>query len=102
MRLIENRRARTAFLVFVLFTLLAGDAWRYTLGWVGWGALVVGAFAGFLLGGIFAIVLVVTRRANRKSGIPFGPWMLAGAWTGIFFGNLAWNGYLSFVGLVAS
>ena len=72
------------------------------LGWVGWGALVIGAFSGFLLGGLFALVLVITGRAKRKSGIPFGPWMLAGAWIGIFFGNSLWNGYLSFVGLVAS
>lgn len=72
------------------------------LGWIGWGALAVGAFAAFLLGGLFAIVLVLARLARRKSGIPFGPWMLAGAWVGIFFGNPIWSGYLSFVGLTAS
>ncbi len=57
------------------------------LGFLGWGPLVVGAFAAFLLGGLFALVLVALRRAGRKSGIPFGPWMLAGAWVGIFFGS---------------
>jgi len=69
------------------------------LGFLGWGPLVVGLFAPFLLGGIFAIGLVVLRRAGRKSGIPFGPWMLAGAWVGVFAGTALWNGYLSFVGL---
>ncbi|WP_308467468.1 prepilin peptidase [Rathayibacter soli] len=78
---------------------LAGVLGAY-LGWVGWGSLVVGAFSAFLLGGLFAIALLIARRANRKSGIPFGPWMLAGAWVGIFFGESLFNGYLTVIGLV--
>lgn len=64
------------------------------LGFLGWGTLIVGAFSAFLLGGLFGIALLVTRRAHRKSGIPFGPWMLAGAWLGIFIGERSWNWYL--------
>jgi leader peptidase (prepilin peptidase) / N-methyltransferase len=78
---------------------LAGLLGAY-LGWVGWGALAVGAFAAFLLGGLFAIALVLARRAHRTSGIPFGPWMLAGAWVGIFFGEPLFSGYLTAIGLV--
>ncbi|GAA3895798.1 A24 family peptidase [Leifsonia kafniensis] len=77
---------------------LAGVLGLY-LGYLGWGELVVGAFSAFLLGGIFAIALVIAKRANRKSGIPFGPWMLLGAWVGIFFGNAVWSGYLSLLNL---
>lgn len=69
------------------------------LGWVGWGPLLVGAFAAFLLGGLFSVGLLVARKANRKSGIPFGPWMLAGAWIGIIDGGSLWKGYLALVGL---
>jgi leader peptidase (prepilin peptidase)/N-methyltransferase len=65
---------------------LAGVVGIY-LAWLGWGALVVGAFAAFALGGIFGLVLITIRRAGRKTAIPFGPWMLAGAWVGIFFGQ---------------
>src|SRR5690606_30776657 len=46
------------------------------LGWVGWGALAVGAFAAFVLGGLFAVVLMARGRAGRRSSIPFGPWMI--------------------------
>ena len=53
------------------------------LGFLGWTPLVVGAGAAFVLGGGYAVVLLSTRRARRGSGIPFGPWMLAGAWLGI-------------------
>jgi len=73
---------------------LAGVLGMY-LGWVGWGALVVGWFAGFLVGGVFAIGLLVLRRAGRKSGIPFGPWMLVGAWIGIVAGQPLAHAYLS-------
>ena len=69
------------------------------LGWVGWGPLTVGAFGAFFLGGLFSLVLILTRKANRKSGIPFGPWMLAGAWLGIFGGEAIATGYLSLFGL---
>jgi leader peptidase (prepilin peptidase)/N-methyltransferase len=69
------------------------------LGWTGWGALAVGAFSAFLLGGLFGIGLMIFRGAKRKSGIPFGPWMLGGAWLGVFFGNEIWSGYLSLMGL---
>ena len=77
---------------------LAGLLGLY-LGWLGWGPLAVGAFSAFLLGGLFSLGLVVTRRATRKSGIPFGPWMLAGAWLGIFGGGTIANWYLSLFGL---
>ena len=71
------------------------------LGHLGWGELAVGSFAAFLLGGFYAIGLLVARRATRKSGIPFGPWMLVGAWAGIFFGDRVWDGYLTLLGSVS-
>jgi len=64
------------------------------LGWVGWGALVVGAFAAFVFGGVFGVALLVLRRAGRKSAIPFGPWMIAGAWVGILAGESLAQWYL--------
>lgn len=70
------------------------------LGWLGWGTLIVGAFGAFLLGGIFSIGLLVSRRVTRKGGIPFGPWMIAGAFVGVFFGEQLWAAYFGLVGLV--
>jgi leader peptidase (prepilin peptidase)/N-methyltransferase len=80
---------------------LAGVLGIY-LGWAGWGAVAVGAFGAFLLAGIFSIVLLATKRAGRKSGIPFGPWMLAGAWVGIVVGNAVFAHYLSFFDLTVA
>lgn len=64
------------------------------LGWFGWGALAVGAFAAFLLGGVFGICLMLLNRAKRKTAIPFGPWILAGAWVGIVVGEPVGRWYL--------
>ncbi|UZN05163.1 prepilin peptidase [Cellulomonas sp. S1-8] len=72
---------------------LAGVLGMY-LGWVGWGALVVGAFAAFLCGGVYALGLLVLRRADRKSGVPFGPWMLLGCVIGLTAGEAVWDAYL--------
>ncbi len=69
------------------------------LGWLGWGALAVGAFAAFLYGGVFGIALMLARRAGRKTAIPFGPWMILGAWTGVFTGEAVGRWYMNlFVG----
>lgn len=72
---------------------LAGVVGLY-LGWLSWDALVVGAVAAFALGGAFGILLIATRRASRRSGIPFGPWMIAGAVAGLLAGNVVGTWYV--------
>ncbi|MDF2848882.1 MAG: prepilin peptidase, partial [Oerskovia sp.] len=59
------------------------------LAWCGWAELAVGASAAFFLGGAWAVVLLATRRAGRRSAIPFGPFMVAGALVGLFGGPAA-------------
>ncbi|MFI6082743.1 prepilin peptidase [Streptomyces sp. NPDC051217] len=59
------------------------------LGWYGWVVLFVGAFAGFLFGSLYGLGLMILRRANRKSAIPFGPFMITGALLGLVLGALA-------------
>ena len=63
------------------------------LGWIGWGHVLLGAFAGFLLGGLFSLVLLATRRATRRSHIPFGPFMLGGALVAVAWGTPILNAY---------
>ena len=69
------------------------------LGWIGWGSLVVGAFAAFLIGGLVGLALIATRRASRTTSIPFGPFMLVGAWIGIAVGEPLSRGYLTLLGI---
>jgi leader peptidase (prepilin peptidase)/N-methyltransferase len=62
---------------------LAGLLGLY-LGWLGWSSVLVGTFAGFLLGGLAGAALLATRRAGRRTPVPFGPYMLAGAMIAVF------------------
>lgn len=64
------------------------------LGWLGWGELVVGGFLGFFLGAVLGGVLMIVRRAGRKSKIPFGPFMLFGALLAIVWGGRLWATYV--------
>jgi leader peptidase (prepilin peptidase)/N-methyltransferase len=77
---------------------LAGVIGLY-LGYLGWGQLVVGAMGAFILGGLFGIAVLIARRGKGGRAIPFGPWMLAGAWVGIFAGEQITGAYLAAVGL---
>ena len=56
----------------------------FYLGWLSWSTVAVGAFAAFLLGGVAGAALMAFRVAGRKSRIPFGPYMLAGAFVAVF------------------
>ncbi|PKV87579.1 leader peptidase (prepilin peptidase)/N-methyltransferase [Streptomyces sp. TLI_146] len=59
------------------------------LGWYGWGILFTGAFAGFAAGGTYGVGLILARRADRRTAIPFGPFMIGGAYLGLLLGGLA-------------
>lgn len=64
------------------------------LAWLGWGALAVGAFSAFLLGGVVGVALRLSGRNVKGQGIPFGPWMLLGAALGVAVGEPVWAAYL--------
>ena len=68
------------------------------LGFIGWGAVAVGAFSGFFIGAVIGLSLIAAKKAGRKTGLPFGPSMLVGAWVGIIWGEALWGNYLRLVG----
>jgi leader peptidase (prepilin peptidase) / N-methyltransferase len=56
--------------------------------WLDQGALVAGLFLGYLFAAAAGLALVATRRASRKSRLPFGPYLLAGTLTAILLSSL--------------
>ncbi|WAA64825.1 prepilin peptidase [Microbacterium oxydans] len=56
------------------------------LGWHGWTSLAIGAASAFVLGALYALGLILLRRADGATRIAFGPWMIAGALLGIVLG----------------
>jgi len=69
------------------------------LGWLGWGASLVGLAGGFVIGAAVGVALMAAGRAGRRSRVPHGPFMLAGAALGLFAGRPLWECYLALVGL---
>jgi leader peptidase (prepilin peptidase)/N-methyltransferase len=69
------------------------------LGWLGWGASLVGLLSGFASGAVVGVVMMAAGRAGRRSALPFGPFMLIGALIGIFVGQNVWSHYLDMSGL---
>ena len=69
------------------------------LGWLGWGPTLVGLLGGFVVGAVVGVALMLGGRAGRRTRVPHGPFMLAGAALGMFFGQPLWTGYLGLVGL---
>ncbi|GGN67211.1 prepilin peptidase [Actinoplanes lobatus] len=89
------RGALAAALLYLVYRVLAiwgmggGDVklaplLGFYLGWLGWNAFTVGAFAAFLLGGLVGGVLLALKVVSRKTRVPFGPYMLAGAFLAVF------------------
>jgi leader peptidase (prepilin peptidase) / N-methyltransferase len=54
------------------------------LGALSYQALIVGAFAAFLLGAVTGLALFATKRSGRGSAVAFGPFMVAGTLLALF------------------
>ncbi len=52
-----------------------------------WAAVLVGTFAGYPLGALYGGGLILAGPAGRKTTIPFGPFLIAGALVGVLVGS---------------
>jgi leader peptidase (prepilin peptidase) / N-methyltransferase len=64
------------------------------LGWLGLLYVPVGIFLGFLLGAVAGVALIVAKKAGRKTAIPFGPYLAAGALIAVLVGGRIINLWL--------
>jgi O-antigen ligase len=83
---------RVALTALTLFTLLAGDFWRYSISWFGWGAIAVAIFAAWIA------VALRHRLDLRRIPIPLG------ALFGLMVLSMAWSFYpgASVIGIIAT
>ncbi len=77
---------------------LAGVLGLY-LGYLGWAEVALGLFLGFFLGGVFGALGLLLRRASRKTQVPYGPFMVLGAFLAIWAGGPLGDAYLRLSGL---
>jgi len=59
---------------------------------LGFPAILAGLFLGFVAGGVVAVILLLARLRGRRDPIPYAPFLTAGAWVGMLYGNqiMAW------------
>ncbi len=77
--------------------------------WMGWGDVKLGVFLGialgyplilvtifssFIIGTLYSLALIVLKMKTRKDIIPFGPFLVLGAFVAIFLGKYILNWYL--------
>jgi leader peptidase (prepilin peptidase)/N-methyltransferase len=56
--------------------------------------VIVGVVGAYVIGGAASLLLLVTRIKSRKDTIPFGPYMVAGAYAAWWFGGAIIDWYL--------
>ncbi len=66
---------------------------------LGWPNVLTALFSAFLIGAIMGLVLMIFEKKKLKSRLPFGPFLVTGAFIGLFFGERIINWYLSLAGL---
>lgn len=55
--------------------------------WLGWQNTVVAIFLAYVVGAIFAVLLLITKRADRKTAIPFGTFLAASTVVAMYWGQ---------------
>ena len=60
---------------------------------LGWRSELVGFLIGIALGALAGIVLMIAGKKDRKSRMPFGPFLAAGALIALFWGMAIWDAY---------
>lgn len=64
---------------------------------LGWRAALFTVFASSLIGGVVGLTLILLRKTDWQSRIPYGPYIVVGALTWIFFGQQLVHWYMKFV-----
>jgi leader peptidase (prepilin peptidase)/N-methyltransferase len=70
--------ALAMFAPFGLGDVKLGGVLAGCLGWFGWGYVIYGMVAGFVLASVVSVPMLLLRRASMKSAIPLGPALILG------------------------
>lgn len=67
---------------------------------LGFPNILVGLFFSFLIGAIIGVGLILAKRKTLKSEVPFGPFLVAGTFIALFWGEKIINWYLNLTNLI--
>ncbi|MFA5742972.1 MAG: prepilin peptidase [Candidatus Paceibacterota bacterium] len=63
---------------------------------LGWPKIMTALFLAFLIGAIIGLILIVGKKKQLKSEIPFGPFLVSGLFIALFWGEKIFDYYLNF------
>lgn len=66
--------------------------------WLGFPVILIALFLAFFTGSVAGLVLIGLGRKKMKSPVPFGPFLISGAFIAFFWGEKIWNLYSGFLG----
>lgn len=64
---------------------------------LGFPMILVALFFSFLIGAIIGITLIILKKKGLKSEVPFGPFLIIGTYTALFFGEEIVSWYLRLI-----
>ena len=67
--------------------------------YLSWGVFLTAAFGSFVLGAVAGLLLMSASRADRKTAVPFGPFMVLAAWASLLGAGGLGELYLARIGL---
>ena len=62
---------------------------------LGWPAILIALLSAFYIGALLGIGLIISGRKTLKSEVPFGPFLVAGTFLAMFFGEKLIDWYLT-------
>jgi len=63
---------------------------------LGWQNCLIALFIGIVIGGVYGVILLATKKKGRKDHFAFGPSLCVGIGAAMFFGGDVLNWYLTF------
>lgn len=64
---------------------------------LGWPRILVAVFLSFVLGALVSMFLIIVGKRKFGQTVPFGPFLVAGAFVSLVWGNQLWNQYMHYV-----
>lgn len=64
---------------------------------MGWKLIILGGLLGVIIGGILAVILMITKKAKKKTEMPLGPSLALGFAIAILYGNNILDWYINLI-----
>lgn len=61
--------------------------------WLSWPKIGIAIFASFIIGGFFAMLVLLLGKKKWGQALPFGPFLVVGALIALFWGDFIWQWY---------